>query len=203
MHSVWTVLAFYMAVSFVQGVVMSLAFQLPHCAENAAFPHAGTRHRPNGDALGSASSADDRQLRSRQPITFLVCGRIEFPNRTPFVSPNLSHSLRGDRTRWWNKHVRSSTLTIKRTKRFDPPLRRTSAGCGRWVCLALCKERQFQRTKPAFRDGTGLIRITKDNKDDISIAKQQSSLLSSGSGVCCMREKCPNEQFAHGSVASI
>jgi linoleoyl-CoA desaturase len=37
-HSVWTVLVFYMAVSFVQGVVMSLAFQLPHCAENAAFP---------------------------------------------------------------------------------------------------------------------------------------------------------------------
>jgi len=37
-HSVWTVLAFYLAVSFVQGVVMSMAFQLPHCAENAAFP---------------------------------------------------------------------------------------------------------------------------------------------------------------------
>jgi linoleoyl-CoA desaturase len=37
-HSVWTVLSFYTAVSFVQGIVMSMAFQLPHCVEKAAFP---------------------------------------------------------------------------------------------------------------------------------------------------------------------
>ncbi|HEY2882275.1 MAG TPA: fatty acid desaturase, partial [Pirellulales bacterium] len=37
-HSVWTVLAFYLAVSFMQGIVLSLVFQLPHCTESAAFP---------------------------------------------------------------------------------------------------------------------------------------------------------------------
>jgi len=37
-HSVSTVLAFYVAVSFVQGIVMSMVFQLPHCVERAAFP---------------------------------------------------------------------------------------------------------------------------------------------------------------------
>ena len=37
-HPVWVVLAWYLAVSFVEGVALSLIFQLPHCAENAAFP---------------------------------------------------------------------------------------------------------------------------------------------------------------------
>jgi linoleoyl-CoA desaturase len=37
-HPLWTVLAFYVAVSFVQGIALSMIFQLPHCAENAAFP---------------------------------------------------------------------------------------------------------------------------------------------------------------------
>jgi linoleoyl-CoA desaturase len=37
-HSLWTVLAFYLVVSFVQGIALSIVFQLPHCAEEAAFP---------------------------------------------------------------------------------------------------------------------------------------------------------------------
>jgi linoleoyl-CoA desaturase len=43
-HPLWTVLAFYAAVSFVEGIALSMVFQLPHCAEKAAFPlpHADT-----------------------------------------------------------------------------------------------------------------------------------------------------------------
>jgi linoleoyl-CoA desaturase len=38
LHPVWVVLLFYAAASFVQGVVLSVVFQLAHCVEQAAFP---------------------------------------------------------------------------------------------------------------------------------------------------------------------
>jgi linoleoyl-CoA desaturase len=38
MHPVWAVLPLYLAVSFVQGVTLSVVFQLAHCVEEAAFP---------------------------------------------------------------------------------------------------------------------------------------------------------------------
>ena len=38
LHPVSIVLAFYVAIAFVQGIALSLVFQLPHCVENAAFP---------------------------------------------------------------------------------------------------------------------------------------------------------------------
>ena len=38
LHPASIVLAFYMAIAFVQGIALSLVFQLPHCVENAAFP---------------------------------------------------------------------------------------------------------------------------------------------------------------------
>jgi linoleoyl-CoA desaturase len=37
-HPAWTVLLFYVAASFVQGVVLAVVFQLAHCVEEAAFP---------------------------------------------------------------------------------------------------------------------------------------------------------------------
>jgi linoleoyl-CoA desaturase len=37
-HPVLTVLAFYTAVSFAQGITLAMVFQLPHCVERAAFP---------------------------------------------------------------------------------------------------------------------------------------------------------------------
>jgi linoleoyl-CoA desaturase len=37
-HPIWTVLLFYGVASFVQGVVLSVVFQLAHCVEEAAFP---------------------------------------------------------------------------------------------------------------------------------------------------------------------
>lgn len=38
MHPVWTVLALYFVASFVQGVTLSVVFQLAHCVEEADFP---------------------------------------------------------------------------------------------------------------------------------------------------------------------
>jgi linoleoyl-CoA desaturase len=38
LHPVWAVLLFYTATSVVQGVVLSVVFQLAHCVEEAAFP---------------------------------------------------------------------------------------------------------------------------------------------------------------------
>lgn len=38
LHPVWAVLLFYAATSWVQGVVLSVVFQLAHCVEEAAFP---------------------------------------------------------------------------------------------------------------------------------------------------------------------
>jgi linoleoyl-CoA desaturase len=38
LYPVWTVLLFYVAVSYVEGVVLTLVFQMAHCVEEAAFP---------------------------------------------------------------------------------------------------------------------------------------------------------------------
>jgi linoleoyl-CoA desaturase len=38
LHSFWIVLSFYAIVSFVQGVVLSVVFQMAHCVEEADFP---------------------------------------------------------------------------------------------------------------------------------------------------------------------
>lgn len=40
LHPAWAVLLFYVAVSFVQGVVLSVVFQLAHCVQEASFPQA-------------------------------------------------------------------------------------------------------------------------------------------------------------------
>ncbi len=37
-HPVWAVLVFYVLVSYVQGMTLSLVFQLAHCVEDASFP---------------------------------------------------------------------------------------------------------------------------------------------------------------------
>lgn len=38
LHPTWAVLSLYFLASFVQGVVLSVVFQLAHCVENATFP---------------------------------------------------------------------------------------------------------------------------------------------------------------------
>ncbi|HUY33874.1 MAG TPA: acyl-CoA desaturase [Pirellulales bacterium] len=41
LHPLWVVLPFYVAATFVQGVVLSVVFQMAHCVEDAAFPLPG------------------------------------------------------------------------------------------------------------------------------------------------------------------
>jgi linoleoyl-CoA desaturase len=50
LHPAWAVLLFYVAVSFVQGVALSVVFQLAHCVEGTAFP----RPRPDTGRMESA-----------------------------------------------------------------------------------------------------------------------------------------------------
>ena len=38
MHPLWAVLLFYFTASLVQGLALSVVFQLAHCVEEAAFP---------------------------------------------------------------------------------------------------------------------------------------------------------------------
>jgi linoleoyl-CoA desaturase len=38
LHSFWTVIAFYLATTYVQGVLLAVVFQLAHCVEEADFP---------------------------------------------------------------------------------------------------------------------------------------------------------------------
>jgi len=38
LHPVWIVLVFYFAITYVQGVILSVVFQLAHCVEEATFP---------------------------------------------------------------------------------------------------------------------------------------------------------------------
>lgn len=38
LHPVWVVLVFYIAIGYVQGVILSVVFQLAHCVEEATFP---------------------------------------------------------------------------------------------------------------------------------------------------------------------
>jgi linoleoyl-CoA desaturase len=38
LHPIWVVLPFYVAATFVQGVVLSVVFQMAHCVEEAEFP---------------------------------------------------------------------------------------------------------------------------------------------------------------------
>ena len=56
LHSWWQVLAVYMGVSFFQGVMLSIVFQMAHCVEEAAFP------MPESDTGRMASSFAIHQI---------------------------------------------------------------------------------------------------------------------------------------------
>jgi linoleoyl-CoA desaturase len=56
LHPWWQVLAVYMGVSFFQGVMLSIVFQMAHCVEEAAFP------MPESDTGRMASSFAIHQI---------------------------------------------------------------------------------------------------------------------------------------------
>lgn len=66
-HPVWLVLLFYLLVTGVLGVVMSVVFQLAHCVEEADFPlpDPTTNRMDNGWAIHQAETTVDFARRSR------------------------------------------------------------------------------------------------------------------------------------------
>jgi len=75
LHPVWVVLLFYAAASWVQGVVLSVVFQLAHCVEEAAFPmpRPDTSRMEAAWALHQVETTVDFARRSRL-LSWLVGG---------------------------------------------------------------------------------------------------------------------------------
>jgi len=67
MHPIWSVLLLYAAVSFLEGVVLSVVFQLAHCVEEAAFtlPEGDTCRIENAFAVHQVQSTVDFARHSR------------------------------------------------------------------------------------------------------------------------------------------
>ena len=67
MHPLWAVLLFYLAASLVQGLTLSVVFQLAHCVEEAAFPlpRQDTGRMETGWAVHQVESTVDFARRNR------------------------------------------------------------------------------------------------------------------------------------------
>jgi linoleoyl-CoA desaturase len=75
LHPAWAVLLFYLGVSFVQGVVLGVVFQLAHCVEEAAFPlpRQDTGRMETAWAVHQVESTVDFGRRNR-PLSWFVGG---------------------------------------------------------------------------------------------------------------------------------
>lgn len=68
LHPLWLVLTFYAAASFVEGLVLSVVFQLAHCVEEAEFP------LPHADTGRMESSWAVHQVETT--VDFAPCSRL-------------------------------------------------------------------------------------------------------------------------------
>ena len=105
LHSVLTVLIFYLAASFVQGVMLGVVFQLAHCVEEAAFPlpHPDTGRMEAAWAVHQLETTADFARRNRL-LSWLIGGlnfQIEhhlFPQichvNYPRISPLVEQTCR-------------------------------------------------------------------------------------------------------------
>jgi linoleoyl-CoA desaturase len=105
LHPVWTVLLFYLAASFVQGVMLGVVFQMAHCVEEAAFPmpHPDTGRMETAWAIHQLETTVDFARKSRL-LSWLVGGlnfQIEhhlFPQichvNYPQISPLVEQTCR-------------------------------------------------------------------------------------------------------------
>jgi linoleoyl-CoA desaturase len=77
LHPIWTVLLFYGVASFVQGVVLSVVFQLAHCVEEAAFP----LPRPDTGRMETAWAIHQVETTvdfGRHPLLSWIIGGLNF-----------------------------------------------------------------------------------------------------------------------------
>ena len=105
LHPVWTVLLFYVAASFVQGVMLGVVFQLAHCVEEAEFllPSPDTGRMETAWAVHQLETTVDFARRSRF-LSWLIGGlnfQIEhhlFPQichvHYPEISPLVERTCR-------------------------------------------------------------------------------------------------------------
>jgi hypothetical protein len=92
-HPVWVVLWFYGVAALVLGMTLSVVFQLAHCVEQADFP----LPRPDTGRIDQAWAIHQTQTTvnfARRSVV-AASGRLELPDRTPPVPPDLPHQLRG------------------------------------------------------------------------------------------------------------
>ena len=65
-HPLWMVLLFYVLITGLAGVIVSVVFQLAHCVEEAEFPLPQENSGANGKCVGGPSSRNYCGFRSTQ-----------------------------------------------------------------------------------------------------------------------------------------
>ena len=89
-HRWWVVVAFYLGVTMVVGLVISVVFQLAHIIEETEHPALSGRCPRR---VGDSPDSDHRRFRAREPLAHLVSRRIELPGYSPPLPEDLPCSL--------------------------------------------------------------------------------------------------------------
>jgi linoleoyl-CoA desaturase len=125
LHSLSTVLLFYMAASFVQGVLLGVVFQMAHCVEEAAFP----LPLPNTDRMETAWAVHQLETtvdfaRDRRLLSWLIGGlnfQIEhhlFPQICHIHYRHLSHLVERTCREFGLKYVAQESLLASIASHF-------------------------------------------------------------------------------------
>jgi linoleoyl-CoA desaturase len=83
-HRWWVVLTFYLAVSWIVGLLLATMFQLAHCVQPAEFPEADVQRRGCDFVAHQLRTTVDVHCRTRiGACSSLADGRARLPDRTP------------------------------------------------------------------------------------------------------------------------
>ena len=107
MHPLWVVLLFYFTASLVQGLTLSVVFQLAHCVEEAAFPlpRPDTGRMEKGWAEHQVETTVDFARRNRLLSWFI--GGLNFQVEH-HLFPRICHVHYPALGRWWKRPAGSS-----------------------------------------------------------------------------------------------
>ena len=147
MHPLWAVLLLYFAVSLIQGLALSVVFQLAHCVEEAAFPLPAPDTGRMETRLGRTPGRNDRRFRPPELAALVVHRRAEFPDRAPPLPPHLPCPLPGDCAAGRGDLPGIRTAVTRPTRPSWQASVPISAGCGGWVDRTPCRNDEIE---PAF-----------------------------------------------------
>jgi Fatty acid desaturase len=178
---------------------MSMVFQLPHCVEKAAFPLpqkvTGRMKTPWAEHQVQTAVNYSRS----NPLLSWFVGGLNFQIEH-HLFPRICHVHYAALAPLVEKTCQEFGINYQANETF----RSAIASHFRWLRRmgppALYKESLHQPTEARFSTRTWLIAPPTKYKEDISNIIEQSPLLSPGKEICCMQEKCPNEQFGCGSA---